>query len=74
MSVWGSALNDVFAVGNTILHYDGNSWNSMERITGNDLYGVWGSSGSDVFAVGNGGTILHYDGLQWHSVESGTEN
>jgi hypothetical protein len=67
-AVWGSSGSDVFAVGDdgtTILHYDGSSWSSMEKMgtwPAKYLDAVWGSSGSDVFAVGKNGTILHYDG------------
>jgi hypothetical protein len=60
-SVWGSGEDDVFAVGGTILHYDGVTWSAMSNPSV-QLYGVWGSSGSDVFAVGGYGIILHYSG------------
>jgi len=62
-SVWGSASNDVFAVGSsgTIVHYDGSDWSSMSTSTTSDLYGVWGASSTNVFAVGRSGTIVHYD-------------
>jgi hypothetical protein len=52
--IWGSSATDVFAVGvgGTILHYDGNTWNTIASTTTGNLCGVWGSSGSDVFAVG----------------------
>jgi hypothetical protein len=70
--VWGSSGSDVFAVGGTILHYDGTDWSPMSSGTTQSLsgVGVWGSSGSDVFAVG--GTILHYDGSEWSDMSSGT--
>ena len=57
--VWGSGPADVFAVGEggTVLHYDGQSWESMAFLTGARLYGVWGSGPADVFAVGEGGTV-----------------
>jgi len=73
-NVWGSSSSDVFAVGprGTILHYDGNDWNSMSSNTTENLYGVWGSSSSDIFAVGSEGTILHYDGNIWNSMTSNT--
>jgi hypothetical protein len=65
-SVWGSGPNDVFAVGyeGTILHYDGQSWQSVVLKTG-FLEGVWRSGPNDVFAVGIDGTLLHYDGISW---------
>ena len=63
--VWGSSSSDVYAVGTfTAVHYDGNSWTSMQPEYGtflSDLLGVWGnSSGSEVFAVGGYGSIYHY--------------
>jgi hypothetical protein len=74
-AVWGSAANDVFAVGRggLIFHYDGSQWQEMETETGTVawLYGIWGSSSTDVFAVGDEGTILHYDGNQWSAMNSG---
>ena len=74
--VWGTAGNNVFAVGadGTILHYDGHSWSTpMPSGTPAFLRGIWGRSASDIFVVGDGGTILHYDGHNWSTMESGTE-
>ena len=74
LGVWGSAWNDVFAVGTggTILHYNGAVWNTMASGTTDHLVGVWGSAWNDVFAVGTGGTILHYNGVAWGAMVSGT--
>ena len=66
--VWGSAWNDVYAVGwkdgtgGIILHYDGSIWSTSFGIENVILRDVWGGSSSDVLAVGDGGTILHYAG------------
>jgi hypothetical protein len=72
LGLWGSAWNDVFAVGEDglILHYDGTAWQSMDSGTELTIKGVWGLSGSDVFAVGDEGLILHYDGHSWSPVAS----
>ncbi len=72
--VWGTASDDVFAVGAaTILRYNGSTWNSMSDSVGaQTMLGVWGSSPTDVFAVGTGGTILHYDGSLWRHMTSPT--
>ena len=65
-SVWGSGLNDVWAVGNpggTIVHWNGSAWSSVTSTMNGTQMGVWGSGPNDVWAVGvgvNGGTILHY--------------
>src|SRR5438552_18810283 len=60
-SAWGSASNDVWAVGEggTILHWDGRAWSASASGTGNGLYRVWGSASNDVWTVGAGGTIVH---------------
>ena len=72
--IWGSAFDDVFAVGanGTVLHYNGSEWTLMNSTVTNDLQNVWGSSSTDVFAVGNEGTVIHYDGLNWTSMTSNT--
>ena len=57
------------------MHYDGNSWSSMNSGSATvNLSEVWGSSSTDVFAVGTGGTILHYDGNTWSNMPSGTSD
>ncbi|MGH7529235.1 MAG: hypothetical protein ACREMN_02540 [Gemmatimonadales bacterium] len=65
-AVWGSAANDVFAVGGggTILHYDGIAWTAHASGTSADLWDVWGISPTNVFAVGRTG-MLHFDGATW---------
>jgi uncharacterized protein YjdB len=65
--VWGSAANNVFAVGSsgTIRRYNGSTWETHTSGTSADLWDVWGSSASDVWAVGGGGTVRHYNGSSW---------
>jgi hypothetical protein len=72
--IWGYSGNDVFAVGDVIIHYDGIAWGTQASgmNTNQFLFDVWGSSSTDVFAVGTGGTILHYDGVEWSPQASGT--
>ncbi len=62
--VWGSATDNVFAVGSggRILHYDGQRWTDMTTPQGNDLRGVSGLASDDVIAVGAAGTILRFRG------------
>jgi hypothetical protein len=70
LSVWGSSVENVIAVGvanggrGLILRYDGTSWAEMESGTQRSLSDVWGTSEHDVFAVGPAG-IFHYDGRAW---------
>lgn len=70
--LWGSASNDVYAVGEAgvIVHFDGNNWTSATAAAA-DLRAVWGSASDDVFAVGDGGTIVHYNGASWTAQSSG---
>jgi len=72
--LWGSSDTDVYAVGSDglIVHFDGNEWTEMTKVTSAGLQAVWGSSGRDVFAVGYGGAILHSDGTSWILMDSGT--
>ncbi|HJZ84263.1 MAG TPA: hypothetical protein VKN99_03790 [Polyangia bacterium] len=75
-AVWGSAPDDLWAVGGDasagiILHGDGTSWSIASTPTFT-LSGVWGSGPRDVWAVGPGGRILHWDGSSWLPSPSGT--
>jgi hypothetical protein len=59
--VWGSADDDVYAVGDAgmIMHYDGATWAPMTSTTQSSLEAVAGTA-TNVFAVGAAGTILRY--------------
>ncbi|MEA3247776.1 MAG: hypothetical protein U9Q74_16625 [Gemmatimonadota bacterium] len=71
-SVWGSAANNIFAVGvgGRILKYDGTAWATMASPTNRTLARVAGSGPTDVWALGDS-VLLHYDGTQWSVVGRG---
>ncbi|RWX48123.1 hypothetical protein VT98_11783, partial [Candidatus Electrothrix communis] len=62
-SVWGRSGHDVFAAGtwgDTVLHYDGKNWNSMD--TGRAtlrINAIWGTR-RNIFTVGGKGIIMHH--------------
>ncbi|MBI5509333.1 MAG: hypothetical protein HY903_11325 [Deltaproteobacteria bacterium] len=65
--VWGSAPNDVYAVGygGTVIHFDGNNWTTVPGVpTTTDLYAVHGFQNHPI-VVGMSGTILYYSGSSW---------
>jgi hypothetical protein len=72
-AVWGSASDDIFAVGRNgmILHHDGLAWARQAAPVSVDLRAVWGTGPADVYAAGDDFTLLHYDGLAWSVVHSG---
>ncbi len=77
-AVWGSGPNNIFAVGRegVILHYDGQTWQTMNANTDAELRAIWGSGPNDIYVVGydylpileSKGVILHYDGNSWQTV------
>ena len=71
---WGSAVDEVWAVGDqgTILHGNGTSWTAKPSGTMQLLWSTWGSTVNDVWAVGGQGTIGHWDGTRWTAQASGT--
>lgn len=83
--VWGTASDDVWAVGGEVLdseavphllHYDGSDWEdvalpALDRPS-TGLLKVWGTAADNIYAVGMGGVILHYDGTSWEQQPSGT--
>jgi hypothetical protein len=65
-AVWGSASNDVWAVGTAGLvdHWDGTGWVTVPIGTNAYLYAVAGTASDDVWAAGPG-IMLHWDGASW---------
>ena len=84
VSISGTAPNDVFAAKRAglisnhtdVLHYDGQSWNTVYTFADNqerlDLHAIASRVGNDVMAVGDKGSIVHYDGANWNLQTSGT--
>ena len=80
LSVWGSAPDDVFAVGGPLgneggaslaLHFDGSSWQRLAPGGTETFWWVGGSGPGDVWMVGTGGRIAHWDGSAFTAHESG---
>jgi len=72
--VWGSAWNDVWAVGKSgvIIHYDGYSWSLADTSAlplTLDLYGIHGRYANDVVAVGANGHVIAWNGFLWQLLE-----
>lgn len=67
--VWGSAANNIWAVGASgrILRYNGTSWTSVSSPTTRKLVKVSGSSPSNIWAVGDS-VLLRFDGATWVDV------
>jgi hypothetical protein len=61
----------VYAVGSSILHYDGARWRPTPLPSQTRLRAVW-TTGHDVFAVGDSGVAYRGDGNQWTITATGT--
>ena len=74
--VWGSASDNIYAVGKggTIIHYNGSPGQMITSPTSANLRGIWGSTANNIFAVGEHGTILYYDGVSWDKMDSGVQD
>jgi hypothetical protein len=75
-AVWGSAVNDVFALAwnGAIVHFDGTSWQASRTADPGTLTtfsSLFGFSASDVWGLGSEGTILRYDGTAWTKTTNG---
>jgi hypothetical protein len=84
-SISGSSADDIWAVGQSVMHYDGKKWKAFSApdIDGggvNELQGVADISPKNVWAVGfvnldedNPGQLIeHYDGTAW-SIATGPQ-
>ena len=73
-ALWGGAPDDVWAVGDEFVHWDGRLWRNVPDPGESEILAIWGTSVSDVWAVGRQGTIVHWDGHEWAQVESPTSS
>lgn len=64
LSVWGTAADDVWAVGarGHVQHWDGASWEVLDPGTDATLWWIHGFAGGPIYLGGSGGTIVRYDG------------
>jgi hypothetical protein len=74
--VWGSAPDDVWAVGEggTAIHWDGSAWRAVPTGTTATLSGVWVARANEAWAVGSspaGPVVLRWDGERWSEVALG---
>jgi hypothetical protein len=72
--IWGSAPDDVWAVGGALggaagafaWRYDGTEWTAQTLpagyADGETIFKVWGRAADDVYLVGTHGKVLHWDG------------
>jgi hypothetical protein len=73
VAVWGSSATNVYAVGgDTIAHWNGETW-AVEVTRSLTLQAVWGSGPGDVYAVGYSGN-MHWDGMSWSPLTIGAYN
>jgi hypothetical protein len=70
-AIWGSTDEDIYVAGasNTLLHFDGSSWEQVSQIKNStpivDLMSVWGLPPVPVVSSGKLGKIFFNDGLRW---------
>ncbi|MCA9693071.1 MAG: hypothetical protein KC636_25970 [Myxococcales bacterium] len=77
-AIWGTAADDVWAVGgpDLILHWDGLTWKKIMLIDGPwgfTLRDVWGLEADDMYAVGYrgaAGVYYRFDGAVWKQLDS----
>lgn len=63
-AVYGIGEDDIWAVGDVIIHWDGTKWAKIMDAE-NYLHSVWGNRKNNFWAVGEQGTILRWTGSSW---------
>ena len=80
-AIWGTSSHNIYSVGDngTILHFNGEKWQSIESGTTRRLWDIWGEANQHVYIVGDYGTILQSTSVcnestlcQWRPIESRT--
>lgn len=70
-SVWGSAANNILAVGfdgNTAIasKSNGTAWTKLNNVPNvGKLYAVWAASATDIWVGGENAQVLRFDGTNW---------
>ena len=62
--VWGTAIDDLFAVGDGVFHNDGSGWVELVVPFNGDERAIWGTSTSSLW-VGANGALFRFDGSAW---------
>jgi hypothetical protein len=73
--IWGASPSDVWIVGATASHWDGQTWTSTKltpttSVSDTSIYAVGGSASNDVWAVIPGGYAFHWDGASWREYDA----
>lgn len=74
--MWGTSPNNLWAIGENLLHFDGHRWQTQRlgiRWSGVVWRALWGTSEGRVWMVGNQGNIAWSKGEDWYPVPSVTD-
>ena len=74
--VWGSAPNDVWAIGRSatsLYHFDGKSWAAIASPPGDPLNTATSGTGAGDVWVGEADGMAHFDGVGWTSYPLGPQ-
>lgn len=67
LAIFGFSNFDIWAVGNSIYHFDGQNWNEIlfedQILIDNIPYtSVWGTSSNNIYFASGRGRVIHWDG------------
>ncbi len=68
--VWTDSGSDVFVAGQSVMQYDGNTW-EQSYFGGTIAQGIWGFSNNSVFIAGHNGKAYYFDGTLWTYMDTG---
>jgi hypothetical protein len=67
----GVYADDIYLAGRPMFHFDGVTWQRVEKLTtwrNYTYWDVWGTSSTDVYTVNTDERFAHFDGEQWRWV------
>jgi hypothetical protein len=67
-ALWASAPNDVWASGQTLLHFDGTAFTAVSDAPIVAAADFWGFAPDDLYAV-SGPNLAHWDGTAWTLID-----
>jgi len=72
--VWGRAADDVWVLGNKIMHWNGTTWTERAPAELKNWVDIHAIAANDAWMIANDGSVAHWDGNSWTMSSVGGQN
>lgn len=72
--IWGRAADDVWVLGNKVMHWNGTIWTERSPAEPRNWVNIHAIAANDAWMVANDGNVAHWDGTTWTVSKVGDSN